>query len=383
MKSIDDDHPLSKLTSEEIRLAGADPLTAEGHAILDRISGKPYGSLDEMFADDSFLYGQDLQDAFEKRQQQDDPEDDPETSLGLDADTLELAAELTGGHWVTIDGAHVYVKDGMVVAGGGKGMKGRVLHKAGMTKSEHLGEARNHLKARAEATDAKGFNNHAAMTQYHLEASKTAPDHTPAATEAPKIEPAKPSGEVSKANRDTHDALDYQRKGSLADAAQSHAVADKAEKSGDKSGAEHHRQIARSHESDAAGYALQQSALKSGDTTAPKTQSAAPAGGEMKDGPHASGTAPTDEEISKAVDESKSGTHHGALSSVHDVRKKIAERNGAKFAGEHLDKRLKSLRGDKVDLVSSFDPASLSGAERAAAVKSGGENFTHVKVRGK
>lgn len=67
-------HLLENLTSEQIRLIAADPLTADGRALLLKISGadKPYASLDEMHADKQDLYGEQLQSEFEADQAIDD-----------------------------------------------------------------------------------------------------------------------------------------------------------------------------------------------------------------------------------------------------------------------------------------------------------------------
>lgn len=93
---------LENLTSAEIRLIAAQPLTDAGRALLYRISGadKPYATLDEMHADPSEPYADEVQADFEAEQQRDDG---PEDRLALDG------SELTGGHWVTMSGSHVYI----------------------------------------------------------------------------------------------------------------------------------------------------------------------------------------------------------------------------------------------------------------------------------
>lgn len=96
--------------------------------------------------------------------------------------------------------------------------------------------------------------------------------------------------------------------------------------------------------------------------------------------PHAS-HAPTDEDISKAIDANKKGDHAGALTPIHKVRESIAKSHGAQFAGEHLDKRLKQLRGEKIDLHGAFEPGALSKEERAGSVQGAGESFVYAKNR--
>lgn len=62
-------HPLSNLTSEEIRHIASEPLTSRGRALLERISGKPHANLDEMHTDSPDPYGEGLQADFEAAQE--------------------------------------------------------------------------------------------------------------------------------------------------------------------------------------------------------------------------------------------------------------------------------------------------------------------------
>jgi hypothetical protein len=118
-------HVLENLSPEQIRLIADEPLSYAGRELLERISGsdKPYGSEEEIEADsiDPYAEGQ--------------------------VDKLALAGDLSGGHWVTIDSEHVYIKGGTIESGH---LAGKSIHEA----HESIAKGRDR-EAKNSRTEAK------------------------------------------------------------------------------------------------------------------------------------------------------------------------------------------------------------------------------------
>lgn len=94
------------------------------------------------------------------------------------------------------------------------------------------------------------------------------------------------------------------------------------------------------------------------------------------------GTAPTDDEVSRFVSaNAHRDVNGGGRVPIHDIRAHVAATYGPQFSGEHLDKQLKRLHGDKLDLVSANDPSGVPAAHRNAGVKIGGGTENTIWAR--
>lgn len=125
---------------------------------------------------------------------------------------LSLAGDLEGGRWVTIEGEHIYIKGGVVAAGGGPGLKGKKLSEAHDIHADAHEESAKHANAAAEDARKSGdTNGHAkalANSDEHLKAAgelrNKADEHRTAEkatensgkSESPKIDAAGVSKEL-------------------------------------------------------------------------------------------------------------------------------------------------------------------------------------------
>ncbi len=178
-------HVLEHLRSDQIRLIAADPLTDEGRSLLERISGadRPYRDLDEMFADSPDPYGEDLQAAFDAEQQRDE-EREPEL--------LSLASEdESSGHWITLDGTHLFIKGGEVAKGPPE-LTGKKLSEAHEwhAKQRDREAKTSHAQAKYEAKkgNTEEAAHHAALAKIHE--NKAAELRKVAAKQSAKVAPA-------------------------------------------------------------------------------------------------------------------------------------------------------------------------------------------------